>query len=102
MITVKVTYTVKPIFAATNQKNIQAFMSDVRKINDPDLRYQAYLGGDGKTFVHLASYANERAQKELLTLESFKYFQQQRDESGLEGQPEIETMYLVASSHDIF
>jgi hypothetical protein len=101
-IIVKVTYTVKPDFSSTNQKNINAFMNDVRKINDPELRYQAYLAQDGKTFVHLASYTSEKAQKKLLELESFKYFQQQRDESGLEVLPAIETLQLVASSHDIF
>lgn len=102
MITVKVTYTVKPDFVQKNQENIQLFLRDFKKMNTDNFRYVAYLGSDGKTFVHLSHYQNEEIQKQLLQMSSFLSFQKQRDESGLEGAPEIEVMTLVESVHSIF
>lgn len=102
MIVVKVTYTVKLDFAPKNQANIRAFMDDFKKIESNDFYYTAYVLEDGKTFVHLSMYQNEAIQQHLLNIVSFKYFQQQRDESGLELLPKIETMQLVASAKDIF
>ena len=102
MITVKVTYTVKPGFSRKNQKNINLFMADFKKMNSNEFRYTAYLDNDGKTFIHLSMYQNEEIQKQLLDTASFKSFQKQRDESGLEGQPKIEMMKLIDSSHSIF
>lgn len=102
MKTVKVTYTVKPAFVHENQKNINIFMEELRRINDPDLRYIAYLCGDGKTFMHIAAYQNDESQKMLLELESFKSFQQKRDESGLEVAPQIEVIEPVAASYSVF
>jgi hypothetical protein len=98
---IKVTYTVKSSFAAKNQENINAFINEVREINDPDIRYVAYRGEDSKTFTHLASYTNETSQKNLLELEVFKSFQQQRDEH-LEVSPKVEVVELVAASYDLF
>ena len=102
MKTIKVTYTVKSGFAQKNQENIQVFMRELEKINNPDIRYIAYLGEDGKTFTHVATYQSDEAQKLLLELGSFKTFQQQRDESGLEVLPKIEAIKAVASSYSVF
>ncbi|WP_147676742.1 helix-turn-helix transcriptional regulator [Algibacter pacificus] len=102
MITVKVTYTVKPDFVQKNQENINLFMTDFKKMDTNEFRYGSYVCGDGKTFVHLSHYKNENIQKKLLQVPSFLSFQKQRDESGLEDLPEIEVMEVIASSHDIF
>ncbi len=102
MIIVKVTYTVKQKFVLQNQENINSFLKDFQKIDSVDFRYTVYLSEDGKTFVHLSHYKNEEIQKVLLAVESFKYFQKQRDESGLESKPDIELMQLLGSSKDIF
>jgi predicted acetyltransferase len=101
MIIVKVTYTVKSSFAEKNQENIQLFIDDFKQMNDGTFRYNAYVCGDGKTFVHLSHYDNEHIQSRLLATPSFVSFQEQRDESGLEGTPQVEVMKLVACSHDI-
>jgi hypothetical protein len=102
MKTIKVTYTVKQAFAQQNQENVQAFIKDLEKINHPAIRYIAYRGEDGKTFTHIASYESDEGQKVLFGLESFRSFQQQRDDSGLEVAPRIETIETVAASYNQF
>ena len=102
MKTIKVTYTVKPDFVSQNKKNVAAFITDLAKNSDRSLRYMAFLGKDGKTFTHLALYENDEAQKTLFDLPSFKFFQKQRNESGLEVSPLIEEINLVAASFNFF
>lgn len=99
---VKVTYTVRPEFSETNQQNVKTFIEDIRKLNNPAIKYYSFLGADGKTFTHLALYDNEDAQKKFLVLPSFKDFQKKRDASNLEKPEAIEMLELVLSSNDIF
>ncbi len=98
----KVTYTVKAEFVQKNQENINLFMADFKKMNSTDFRYTAYLCADDKTFVHLSHYQNDEIQKQLLAVPSFKSFQKQRDDSGLEVSPKIEMMQLIDTSFNIF
>lgn len=95
MITVKVTYTVKPGFTAQNRQNIEVFLNDFKKLDTKQFSYNVYTKGNGNTFVHLSVYNSKEAQNELLNGESFKLFQQKRDESGLEGEPAIEVLEWV-------
>ena len=95
MITVKVTYTVKPGFAADNRKNIDVFLNDFKKLDTKQFSYNVYTKSGGNSFVHLSVYKNKEAQTELLNVDSFKLFQQKRDESGLVGEPEIEVLEHV-------
>jgi hypothetical protein len=99
---IRVTYTVKAAFAQQNLENVSKFIADLKLINDPAIRYTAYVGADGKTFNHFAVYQNEEAQKTLFALESFQSFQKQRDESGLEVAPNIEELKLASASYNIF
>ena len=101
MISVKVTYTVPAAFAAKNQENINRFMTDFKALNSDDFRYTAYICADGKTFVHHSVYRNEAIQQQLLGIPSFRSFQQQRDNSGLEGMPQIDLLTVVAASHEL-
>jgi len=94
MIIINVSYTVKKEFVDENLENIKAFISDLKAINNPDIRYHVYTTEDGKKFVHLSHYKDEKAQKQLLDLPSFKFFQDQRDRSGLETYPVVEKMEL--------
>ena len=102
MIVVKVTYTVKVDFVMKNQENINEFLKDFKKIKNNDFRYTIYLGDDKKTFTHISMYQNEAIQKELLAVQSFKSFQQQRNNSGLEIPEKIEVMELAGASYNIF
>jgi hypothetical protein len=99
---VKVTYTVNKGFVATNQENVKKFVKDIEALNNPAIRYISYLAGDGKTFIHIATFDNEEAQKQFLNLPSFKSFQQQRNASGLEAPENLELIDLVAASYKIF
>jgi hypothetical protein len=102
MIIVKVTYTVKPEFVLKNQENITAFLKEFKNMDSNQFRYTIYLGEDKKTFTHISMYQNKEIQTKLLAVESFKSFQQQRNNSGLEVGEKIEMMELAGSSYEIF
>jgi hypothetical protein len=99
---VKVTYTVNAAFAPVNMQNVMDFVEDIRALNNPAIRYISYLGQDGKTFTHIATFDNDDAQRQFLGLPSFKSFQQQRDASGLEAPENLELVEVAAASYDIF
>ena len=101
MITVKVTYTVKPEFVETNKENIRRFLSDFKKLDSSEFRYNVYLQEDGITFLHFSTYKNEDIQKQILNVESFKSFQEERDKSGLDGTHKVEVLSYVGSSFDV-
>ena len=96
MKSVKVTYTVKPSFVEQNKANINVFINELKESGNTDVRYSIYLGEDGRTFTHISLYSSETAQEQFLDMPSFKAFQQQRDESGLEAEPSIEVLNFVA------
>ena len=99
---VKVQYTVKEEFAETNKKNIGQVMSDLRKLNNPGIKYSSYVLNDGKTFVHLGIYSDEEAMSVATNLDSFKKFQTELKESQPEVPPKADDLNLVASAYDIF
>lgn len=99
---VRVQYTTKPEYAAHNKDNITKVMSDLREINNPGIKYGAYLLEDGKTFMHFTQFENEQAHQVLMNLESFRVFQAELKASGLETPPKAENLSLVASSYDFF
>ncbi|TCC90374.1 hypothetical protein EZ428_13950 [Pedobacter frigiditerrae] len=98
MISVKVSYTVKPEFAAQNKQNINTFLTDFKQLKQLKFLYNVYLQDDGLTFLHMSMYENEEVQQTILSTPSFLTFQQQRDESGLTIQPKIELISLIGSS----
>ena len=102
MIVVKVTYTVKDDFVKKNQENINEFLKDFKKIKSNHFRYIVYIADDKKTFIHIAMYQDEAIQRELLAVQSFKSFQEQRNKSGLEKSELIEVMELAGASYEIF
>ncbi|WP_316765993.1 hypothetical protein [Pedobacter frigiditerrae] len=98
MISVKVSYTVKPEFAAQNKQNINAFLTDFKQLKQLKFLYNVYLQDDGLTFLHISMYENEEVQQTILSTPSFLAFQQQRDESGLSVSPSVERLSLFGSS----
>ena len=99
---VKVQYTVKESYVETNKANIRRVMADLRAINNPNIKYSAFLLDDGKSFVHFVMRADDEAQKTLSDLPSFQEFQRQLRESDPEVAPQAEDLALVGSSWDLF
>ncbi len=99
---VKVQYTVKAEYVDTNKANIQRVMADLKEIDNPDIKYSAFLLDDGKSFVHLVMRVDDAAQQILSELPSFQEFQRQLKESDIEVAPQAENLTLVGSSWDIF
>lgn len=97
MISVIVTYQVKPDFVAQNKANIQAFLADFEKLDASKFKYTVLLKEDGVSFVHYSHYSDEEMQNELLNVPSFKAFQQIRDASGLNDSHRVEVLQLLGS-----
>lgn len=98
MISVQVSYTVKPEFVEQNKQNISLFLADFKQMSHYHFLYQVYLLEDGVTFQHLSMYEDKAVQDEVLQVPSFLTFQSQRDASGLVKQPVIEKLSLIGSS----
>lgn len=92
MISVLVSYRVKPEFVAQNKANIQKFLSDFEQLDASKFKYSVSVKEDGLSFVHLSQYADETMQHELLNVPSFKAFQEMRDASGLDGSHKVEIL----------
>lgn len=99
---VKVQYTVRADYAETNKMNIQKVMSDLRAMNNPGIRYSAFVQQDGKTFIHFAFYPDEETAAIVPNLASFQSFRQQLKESQPEVPPKAEDLTLVGSAFEIF
>ena len=95
---VRVTYTTKPEYTEQNKSNIAHVMAAMQKIGNPDVRYECFLGADGRSFIHLALFQSDEAEQILLTLPEFKSFQEQLKASGPETPPKQEFLTLVGSS----
>ena len=79
MISVLVTYQVKPAFVEQNKANIQKFLTDFEQLDASKFKYSVSVKEDGVSFVHYSQYADEVMQNQLLNVPSFKAFQEMRD-----------------------
>ncbi len=77
-------------------------MNDLSAINDPGVKYGAYVLEDGKTFMHFTHFENEAAFKLLMELPAFIHFQTELKASGLEIPPKTEPLSLVGTSYNVF
>ena len=94
-------YTVKAEYAAQNQEHIRRFMEQLRALHRTDLKYNVFVGDDGKTFIHLRFCANEEALRVFDTLEAFQAFQSALAESHPEVPPTVTNLTLAGSSYDL-
>ncbi len=99
---VRVQYTVRPEFVPVNKENIRQIVNELRSINNPRIKYSAYLLPDGKTFMHFDHFDNEEAHQVLQSLESFKKFAHELSDSNSEVEPKLELLKIVASTEDFF
>lgn len=98
MITVIVTYQVNAQYVGKNKENINIFLEDFKKLHRGDFLYEVFTKDDGRTFVHFSTYKNEQVQADVLNVASFREFQRQRDESGLNGSHKVEVLSYVGST----
>ena len=98
MITVKVTYQVKPEFAAENKDNITVFLTHFKEMHTTNFLYHVYVKEDGFTFVHVGMYESKEMQEKVLNTASFIHFQKERDASGLVVTPVVVELDHVGSS----
>jgi hypothetical protein len=99
---VRVHYITTPEFAPINQANIAGIVKELKELNHPGIKYGCWLLPDGKTFMHFDQFENEECHQVLMELESFKKFDAQLWASGLEVEPQLELLSLVASTEEFF
>jgi len=99
---VRVQYTTRQEYAATNMENIRQVVKELRKLHHPGIKYSTYLMPDGKTFMHFDQFENEEAHLVLQGLESFKKFATELWASKLEEEPKLDLLSLVASTEQFF
>jgi hypothetical protein len=99
---VRVNYTVTAAFALQNQANINGIVQELKRLNHPGIKYSTYLLADGKSFMHFDQFENEEAHQVLLSLESFKKFDEELWANGFEVEPVLELLSLVASTESFF
>ncbi|RFM26903.1 hypothetical protein [Deminuibacter soli] len=99
---VRVQYTTRPEYVATNQRNIAAVVAELKTLNHPGIKYTAWLLPDGKTFMHFDQLENEAAHLVLQGLDSFKKFAAELAASALEAEPVLLQPTLVASTETYF
>lgn len=102
MKTVRVQYTTTEEFAPINKANITAIVKELKELNHPGIKYGCWLLSDGKTFMHFDQLENEEAHQVLTSLVSFKKFDKELAESGLEAAPKLELLSLTASTENYF
>jgi hypothetical protein len=101
MISVLVTYQVKPEFAEQNKANIERFLNDFEQLDSSKFKYSVLVKEDGVSFVHYSLYSDENMQNELLNVPSFKAFQEMRDASGLNNSHKVEILRSIGSKGNL-
>ncbi len=75
MISVLVTYRVKPDRVEENERLVRAVYESLAEAGHPDVHYATFKKDDGRTFVHLAFFPSPEAQQKLGALPAFQEFQ---------------------------
>lgn len=97
---IKVEYTVKPEYVATNLANIRKVMDELQALGDTGVLYSTYIKEDGVSFVHFAIYKGE--ENIIPSLAGFKDFTAQLKAEGLAGgAPQSMRLSMVGKSFDL-
>jgi hypothetical protein len=99
---VRVQYTTTAAFAPINQANIAAIVKELKELNHPGIKYSCWLLPDGKTFMHFDQFESEEDHELLTSLASFNKFGDELWASGLEVEPKLDLLTLVASTEDFW
>jgi len=98
----RVHYTTTAAFAPINQANIASIVNELKELNHPGIKYSTWLLPDGKTFMHFDQFENEEAHEILISLASFKKFDEELWASGLESEPVLEHVTLIAATGEFY
>jgi len=98
---IKVEYTVKPEYVATNKTNIQKVMDELQALGDVGVLYSAYVKEDGCSFVHFSIYKNPDEPNLIPTLKTFQAFSKQLKEEGLLSPPQSLNLDMVGKAFDL-
>ena len=93
---VRVQYTTTPEFAPTNMVNIAGIVKELQELHYDGIKYGTWILPDGKTFMHFDQFETEDDHKLLTSLASFKKFDTELWASGLEAEPKLDVLSLVA------
>ncbi len=98
---VKVQYTVKPDYVATNKANISRIMERLR--NDPieGMHYASFTLEDGQTFVHINLSKDDATMAKLSEVVEFQEFRQALKASEPLSPPKSEALNLVAAGFNL-
>lgn len=99
---VKVEYRVRKEYVETNQANIKQVMTDLKALNNSNIKYSSFLLEDGQTFVHFAMYPDEATSQIVPNLPAFEKFRTELKASQPEVPPKAENLEMVGSAYDIF
>ena len=99
---VRVQYTTTAAFAPINKANIAGIVKELKQLNHPGIKYGCWLLPDGKTFMHFDQFESEEDHELLTSLASFNKFGDELMASGLEVEPKLELLTLVASTGDFW
>lgn len=91
MKTIKVVYKVKAEYAETNKDNIRAIYEELAEGNHEGLSYQAHVGEDGQTFMHILTVENDEDASIVPNTAAFQKFREEL-RSGVEVPPSNEEM----------
>jgi hypothetical protein len=98
----RVEYTTTLEFSQVNQANIAAIVHELKELNHPGIKYGCWLLSDGKTFMHFDQFETEEDHEILTSLKSFQKFGDELWASGLEQEPKLQLLTLVASTEDFW
>ena len=90
-------YTTHPDKATANEDLIHAVFDELRRSSPAGLRYSAFKLADGPSFVHLAIIDTADGSNPLVTMDSFKRFQNGLRERCVE--PPVVTDLLPVESY---
>lgn len=98
MYSIIISYTVPEAFAETNKKNIAAFLKEFGEYGASKFKYQVLVREDGVSFMHIASFQDEKTWEEMVVLPTYAAFTEQRDANMEDDDVTTDTMNTVGQA----
>ena len=102
MIALRGTYTVKPEYVTTNQKNIAALMDHLHDHPIEGLWHKAFLLEDGQSFMHLNIAKDQATLDKISEVDAYRNFRTQLGASGPVAAPKLKNLSPVGELKHFF